>query len=95
MTTIKLNHAVVTKQVSQVKTAVDGTTIGALPADQLGNNDLSFTSKWEERETNLEKTFNQYLTIVKKNLEDTRANVDLLKEQDEAITHNVQGYQPL
>ncbi|MGE7602799.1 YwqI/YxiC family protein [Peribacillus sp. NPDC097675] len=95
MTTIKLNHSAVTKQVSQVKTAVDGTTIGALPADQLGNNDLNFTSKWEERETNLEKTFNQYLTIVKKNLEDTQANVDLLKEQDEAITHTAQGYQPL
>jgi hypothetical protein len=48
---------------------------------------LEFTSKWIDRETNLEKVFEQYIKIVQKNVEDTRANIDLLKEQDEAIAH--------
>ncbi|MFC9597690.1 DUF5344 family protein [Peribacillus butanolivorans] len=48
---------------------------------------MEFTSKWIERETNLEKVFEQYIKIVQKNVEDTRANIDLLKEQDEAIAH--------
>ncbi|MCO0596221.1 YwqI/YxiC family protein [Peribacillus butanolivorans] len=55
---------------------------------------MEFTSKWIERETNLEKVFEQYIKIVQKNVEDTRANIDLLKEQDEAIAHSSShGYQ--
>ena len=50
--------------------------------------------KWIDRETNLEKVFEQYIKIVQKNIEDTRANIDLLKEQDEAIAHtSSHGYQ--
>ncbi|MBO0999533.1 YwqI/YxiC family protein [Bacillus sp. SD075] len=95
MTTIKLNHPAVTKQVDQVKTALGTVTLGNLPAGELCNNKLEFTSKWIDRETNLEKVFEQYIKIVQKNVEDTRANIDLLKEQDEAIVHTSSyGYQP-
>ncbi|MDM5453780.1 YwqI/YxiC family protein [Peribacillus simplex] len=87
MTTIKLNHPAVTKQVDQVKKALGTVKLGNLPAGELGNNKLEFTSKWIDRETNLEKVFEQYIKIVQKNVEDTRANIDLLKEQDEAIAH--------
>ncbi|MET1178806.1 YwqI/YxiC family protein [Peribacillus simplex] len=87
MTTIKLNHPAVTKQVDQVKTALGTVTLGNLPAGELGSNKLEFTSKWIDREINLEKVFEQYIKIVQKNVEDTRANIDLLKEQDEAIAH--------
>ncbi|MDM5214544.1 YwqI/YxiC family protein [Peribacillus sp. RS7] len=95
MTTIKLNHPAVMKQVDQVKTALGTVTLGNLPAGELGSNKLEFTSKWIDRETNLEKVFEQYIKIVQKNVEDTRANIDLLKEQDEAIAHtSSHGYQP-
>ncbi|MDQ7864200.1 DUF5344 family protein [Peribacillus frigoritolerans] len=50
MTTIKLNHPAVTKQVDQVKTALGTVTLGNLPAGELGNNKLEFTSKWIDRE---------------------------------------------
>lgn len=43
MTTIKLNHPAVTKQVDQVKTALGTVTLGNLPAGELGNNKLEFT----------------------------------------------------
>ncbi|MED3688133.1 YwqI/YxiC family protein [Peribacillus butanolivorans] len=95
MATIKLNHSAVTKQVNQVKTALGTVTLGNLPADELGNNKLEFTSKWIDREANLEKVFERYIKIVQKNVEDTQANIDLLKEQDDAITHSSShGYQP-
>ncbi|PEJ37535.1 hypothetical protein CN689_01165 [Peribacillus butanolivorans] len=95
MATIKLNHPAVTKQVNQVKTALGTVTHGNLPADELGNNKLEFTSKWIDREANLEKVFERYIKIVQKNVEDTQANIDLLKEQDDAITHSSShGYQP-
>ncbi|MBK5441500.1 MULTISPECIES: YwqI/YxiC family protein [Peribacillus] len=95
MATIKLNHPAVTKQVNQVKTALGTVTLGNLPADELGKNKLEFTSKWIDREANLEKVFERYIKIVQKNVEDTQANIDLLKEQDDAITHSSSnGYQP-
>ncbi|SIR97048.1 hypothetical protein SAMN05878482_1081, partial [Peribacillus simplex] len=43
MTTIKLNHPAVTKQVDQVKTALGTVTLGNLPAGELGSNKLEFT----------------------------------------------------
>ncbi|MFF2288253.1 DUF5344 family protein [Peribacillus butanolivorans] len=95
MATIKLNHPAVTKQVNQVKIALGTVTLGNLPADELGKNKHEFTSKWIDREANLEKVFERYIKIVQKNVEDTQANIELLKEQDDAITHSSSnGYQP-
>jgi hypothetical protein len=85
MTQIKLNHAEMMKQLDEIKRALDALVLEG-PAD-VGQNKLDFTQKWQEREEMIHQFVSQYVTIVHKNVEDTRANVDSLKEQDEAIVH--------
>ncbi|TDL77915.1 YwqI/YxiC family protein [Peribacillus frigoritolerans] len=85
MTQIKLNHAEMMKQLDEIKRALDALVLDG-PED-AGQNKLDFTVKWQEREEMIHQFVSQYVTIVQKNVEDTRANVDSLKEQDEAIVH--------
>jgi hypothetical protein len=85
MTQIKLNHAEMMKQLDEIKRALDALVLEG-PAD-VGQNKLDFTQKWQEREEMIHQFVSQYVTIVQKNVEDTRANVDSLKEQDEAIVN--------
>ncbi|MBU5465787.1 YwqI/YxiC family protein [Virgibacillus sp. MSJ-26] len=51
-----------------------------------GANKLEFIEQWLEREEGIRELLNQYIEIVEKNIEDTKANVKTIKEQDEAIT---------
>ncbi|MCY8269966.1 YwqI/YxiC family protein [Bacillus sonorensis] len=83
--TIKLNHKVVMKQLDQVKSALDSLSLNGPSAGSLGQNKLDFTKKWLEREETICDMVNQYKEAVYKNIEDTRSNVNSLKEQDEAI----------
>jgi hypothetical protein len=85
MTQIKLNHAEMMKQLDEIKRALDALVLEG-PAN-VGQNKLDFTQKWQEREEMIHQFVSQYVTIVQKNVEDTRANVDSLKEQDEAIVN--------
>ena len=85
MTQIKLNHAEMMKQLDEIKRALDALVLDR-PED-AGQNKLDFIEKWQEREEMIHQFVSQYVTIVQKNVEDTRANVDSLKEQDEAIVH--------
>jgi hypothetical protein len=85
MTQIKLNHAEMMKQLDEIKRALDALVLDG-PED-AGQNKLDFTGKWQKREEMIHQFVSQYVTIVQKNVEDTRANVDSLKEQDEAIVH--------
>lgn len=85
MTQIKMNHAEMMKQLDEIKRALDALVLDG-PED-AGQNKLDFTEKWQGREKMIHQFVSQYVTIVQKNVEDTRANVDSLKEQDEAIVH--------
>jgi Family of unknown function (DUF5344) len=85
MTQIKLNHAEMMKQLDEIKRALNALVLEG--PDDVGQNKLDFTQKWQEREEMIHQFVSQYVTIVQKNVEDTRANVDSLKEQDEAIVH--------
>ncbi|MEC2077225.1 YwqI/YxiC family protein [Metabacillus fastidiosus] len=85
MTTIKLNYEEVTKKLNDIKKALDSLILEQPPGDLLKSNSLEFTKTWLEREKNLNSLFIQYASIVQKNVEDTYANINLLKEQDEAI----------
>lgn len=87
MTTIKLKHEAVMTQLDNVKRALDAIECPAPSDSSLGKNQLDFTSQWLERERDIHNMMLRYIEIVHKNVEDTRANVDLLKKQDEAITH--------
>lgn len=85
MTQIKLNHAEMIKQLDEIKRALDALVLDG--PDDVGQNKLDFTEKWLEREEMIQQFVSQYVTIVQKNVEDTRVNLDSLKEQDEAIVH--------
>ncbi len=83
--TIKLNHAAVMKKLEQVSSTLQAVSLKSPPARALGRNNLDFTKKWLEREAEICNMVKQYKEAVRKNIEDTRSNVDTLKEQDEAI----------
>ncbi|MED4534009.1 YwqI/YxiC family protein [Metabacillus fastidiosus] len=85
MTTIKLNYEEVTKKLNDIKKALDSLILEQPPGDLLKNNSLEFTKTWLDREKKLNSLFIQYTSIIQKNVEDTYANINLLKEQDEAI----------
>ncbi|KAB7705325.1 hypothetical protein F9802_14585 [Bacillus aerolatus] len=87
MGTIKLDHSAVVEQLEKVKTALNNIVLPEPSVESLGQNELDYTTKWKEREANIHKNILQYIEVVTKNIEDTRANVDLLKEQDEAIVN--------
>ncbi|MGP1909664.1 YwqI/YxiC family protein [Metabacillus sp. JX24] len=83
MTQIKLNHAEMIGKLNEVRRALEALTLDV--PGEAGENKLDFTQKWLDREAALHQFVAQYTAVVQKNLEDTRANLDMLKEQDEAI----------
>jgi hypothetical protein len=85
MGTIKLNYVTVMKSLNDARYALETVNIQAPSSGSLGQNKLDFTERWLDREANIQKMVQQYVNVVQKNLEDTRANVELLKEQDEAM----------
>lgn len=85
MTTIQLNHKEVVAKLNEIRNAVEALSLKGPSAGSLGENKLDFTTKWLEREMSLHELVSQYKEAVLKNLEDTRDNVNTLKEQDEAI----------
>lgn len=87
METIKLNYDFVMKALDQVQNTLDSVNIQGPSSSVLGQNKLDFTDKWLEREANIQKMVQQYVEVVCKNLDDTRANVELLQDQDEAMVN--------
>ncbi|MBF0705397.1 YwqI/YxiC family protein [Alkalihalobacillus hwajinpoensis] len=87
-TEIKLNYSEVMTKLEEAMNAVQHLTLPEPSAGQLGRNKINYTDAWINREQNLQRLLQDYMTVVQKNLEDTKANVDSLKEQDEAITRS-------
>ncbi|TYS09995.1 hypothetical protein FZC70_08210 [Bacillus subtilis] len=83
MSEIKLKYDTVIKTLETVKNALADVSIGA--AGSNGKNNLEYTKKYHERETSIKTMLGDYKKAVQKNIEDTKDNVDSLKEQDEAI----------
>ncbi|MGD7044719.1 YwqI/YxiC family protein [Jeotgalibacillus proteolyticus] len=88
MVVIKLHHHTVTQALLDVERALADVTLTAPPVSSLGDNQLAFTKAWEEREQGIQELLDAYQQIVQKTIEDTKANVDLLKKQDESIVRN-------
>ncbi|TYR81849.1 hypothetical protein FZC66_08485 [Priestia megaterium] len=86
MTSIKLNYEDVIKKLEAVEKAVGQLSMSEL--SDLGKNALSTTSKWKEREKEVHTLVTTYTNALEKNVQDTKANVDLLKEQDEAMARS-------
>lgn len=85
MQRIKLDYSEVIQQLNDVKQALSELHLPSPSEAELGQNQLTFTKEWLQREENLQKMVIQYMQAVQKNVEDTHANVDILKKQDEAI----------
>ncbi|MBM7691964.1 hypothetical protein JOC77_001374 [Peribacillus deserti] len=87
MQTIKLNFDAVMQQLDDIKHALGALNLPGPSAGSLGQNQLEFTATYLEREARIHKSMTEYIQVVQKNIEDTRANVELLKKQDEAIVN--------
>ncbi|MFC7373506.1 YwqI/YxiC family protein [Fictibacillus iocasae] len=88
MQTIKLQFDEVTQQLSKTQRTLDAVSLPAPSESSLGRNQLQFTTQYLERENNLHKMVLDYIKAVTKNIEDTKANVEILKKQDQAIFRN-------
>ncbi|WP_243292660.1 YwqI/YxiC family protein [Bacillus sp. FJAT-47783] len=88
MATIKLDYETVMSHLNDIERAIEKLTFPSLPEESVGNNKLNFTKKWIEREHEIHQLVSQYKEAVVKNVEDTKANVNLLKEQDQAMVKN-------
>jgi len=88
MVTIKLNYEAVVKEINEADSALSSVKLTVPVSSDMGKNRLDFTAYFLEREKRIHQFMNDYVQIVGKNLEDTKANVRSLKEQDEAITRN-------
>ncbi|AZB44988.1 hypothetical protein CEF21_20815 [Bacillus sp. FJAT-42376] len=88
MTTIKLDHTTVMSQLKEMENALKEVVIEPFDAASLGDMKLAFTDIMLQREESIHRMAKEYIEAVSKNIEDTKANVTSLKEQDEAITHS-------
>lgn len=97
MTHIQLKHADAVAQIERMQTALNAVQLETFNPSDLGRNDSGISANFMDGEAYVEMLMNQYIELLQKNLLDTRANVDLLKRQDEAITRlsSNKGYQPL
>ncbi|RIW30400.1 hypothetical protein D3H55_16840 [Bacillus salacetis] len=85
---IKLNHAAVMAKLNDVINSLERLQMNPPAEGQLGRNKLGYTDAWIQREQNIHQLLKEYIAVVEKNVEDTKANVTSLKEQDEAITRS-------
>ena len=88
MVIIKLQHHTVIQALLEVERALADVKLAAPPVSSLGDNQLAFTTNWATREQEIQELLDAYQQVVRKTIDDTRANVDLLKKQDESIVRN-------
>jgi hypothetical protein len=80
---IELNHSVVSGRIDEAEQALG--QVARPSSASSGRNRLAVTAAWQEGEQRMVQLLSAYLAGVRKNIADTRANVDLLKRQDEVI----------
>jgi hypothetical protein len=85
---IKLDHSAVMAKLNEVISSLERLQLNPPAQEQLGRNKLNYTDAWIQREQNIRLLLKEYIATVEKNVEDTKANVEALKEQDEAITRS-------
>lgn len=83
---IKLNHHAVMAKLNEVMHNLERLQLNPPAQEQLGRNKLYYTDAWIQREQNIHQILKEYIAVVEKNIQDTKANVEALKEQDEAVT---------
>lgn len=79
MVTIKLDHQLVVSKIEQAKRHLEAFV-------QVGDNRLNYVDTFKGQELEINELIGAYLEVVMYNLEDTRINVNLIKQQDASIT---------
>lgn len=82
---IKLEYNSVMSELGKAREKLLALTLPSPNEGSLGRNQLNYTDVWLERELNLNAILEIYIEAVNKNIEDTEANVTMLRDQDEAI----------
>lgn len=86
MTMIKLRYEDVMQTLKDVEQTIKHLS---LPDNlDMGENVLDTTKEWKTSEADLGELLKTYITALEKSVDDTKANVDLLKEQDEAMVRS-------
>lgn len=83
---IKLNYEHVISTLENAEQALPPLFISNVFEGINGQNKLQFIEAWLEREEVIRNMLKEYVSIVEKNIVDTKDNVKTIKEQDEAIT---------
>lgn len=85
-TEIKLDYDHVINTIEQAEDKLPPLFLTNVFKGITGQNELQFIESWLEREEGIRELLKLYVEIVEKNIEDTKANVKTIKDQDEAIT---------
>ncbi|MCL1631248.1 YwqI/YxiC family protein [Sporolactobacillus sp. CPB3-1] len=83
MVQIELNSSVTDSRINEAERALRA--VPMLKSISCGHNHLAATSAWQEGEQMMRQLLSAYVAGVQKNIADTRANVALLRRQDEVI----------
>lgn len=82
---IKMEYSSVMRELGNAMQKLVVLTLPYINEGSLGKNQLEYTDQWLEREAHLKIFLESYMGVVQKNIEDTEANVTMLRDQDEAI----------
>jgi len=77
------------EKLAVVQEALDALELQCPSVQSLGKNQLAFTKEWQKREKTILQNFMKCIDVVRKNIEDTRANIHSIKRQDEAIAEKI------
>ncbi|WP_353947838.1 DUF5344 family protein [Sporolactobacillus sp. Y61] len=80
---IALNHGQVSGRLDEAKAAAN--QLSLKDPSGRGSNRLAITTDWESKEAMVQQLLTIYIEGLQNNIADTKANVDLLKRQDEVI----------
>ncbi|MCM3164002.1 DUF5344 family protein [Metabacillus litoralis] len=83
---IQLIHSDVMDKLDEVQKAIENVKLEDAPVSLLGENYLTYTIEWKEREQNIIRLIDDYMKELEKNVADTKINVTAMKNQDEAIS---------
>lgn len=80
---IELHKDAVDVRMDEAERALDRLSLPSPPSH--GKNHLAVTDAWQDGEVQVRKLLSAYIAGLHKNITDTRANINLLKRQDEVI----------
>lgn len=85
---IKMDFNAVVSELENARSALKPLKLSTVYTGINGLNKMQFIDEWIERENAIRSLLIEYMAIVEQNINDTKENVKMLKEQDESITRS-------